>query len=360
MQKNRFPSFRETLENFAVTNGSYRRALTKEQKDGQEELRSRPGNVELGSGIILPWLDTERRDMSATGGSTEQYGGAAVGVDVPEIGPALRAALVTARLGGRVIAGLRGDSNFPYGAGAVSAQWLTENGAGDDTAEVVSALSLTPKRVAAYLPVTKQLLLQGGPQFYTWLQAELLDLLAVEIDRVAIAGTGENNQPRGILYTTGIGAVVGGASGAAPTLTHLADLEYDVTGTSNAGRGPLGWITSPKVRRKLRLTASNGSGSPMIWPVDQDDTLFGLPAGVTTACPDTLARGSSGAVCSAIVFGNFRELITGLWYDGIAVDMVEDATYGAEGRVLVIVRAYVDCGVRQAKAFAAMLDCLAA
>ena len=41
--------------------------------------------------------------------------------------------------------------------------------------------------------------------------------MALGIDLAAIAGTGINNQPLGILNTPGVGSVVIGASGGAPT-----------------------------------------------------------------------------------------------------------------------------------------------
>lgn len=353
-------NFRRAIEAQLLNPGLPYAALSKAEAEQQDALRSR--SVNEGQGLIIPFKlgEHEQRDLSVSGGTTQQYGGDLVGTDVPEAGPALREQMQLSRLGARILSGLRNDVDLPYGATAISAEWLSENGSATDASAAFGVLSMRPKRVAATVPVSTQLILQGGMVFDQWLRTELMDALAVEIERVAIAGTGSNNQPKGILYTPGIGAVTGGTNGAAPDLADLCDLEYAVTGTGKADRGPLGWLLSPKLRKKLRQTASNGTGSQMLWPLDSADKLLGHLAGVTPAVPDNLTKGSASGVCSALIFGKFSELLIGLYGAGIEIDVFADRALSLAGKVQVTATCYVDCGVRNPKAFAAMQDALAA
>ena len=219
--------------------------------------------------------------------------------------------------------------------------------------------ALIPFRATASLTISTQLFDQQE-NIEAFLRSELGAALGEEIQRVAIGGTGSGNQPTGIINTSGIGAVVGGTNGVAPTNANLCYLEYEVTGTSKADRGHCGWICSPAVRRKLRQTFINGSGSDPLWDTDGAYELFGYPAAVTPSSPDTLTKGGSSGVCSAIVFGEMSELFIGLWGDGIGVEAVTGTTTQAQGKILLIATAYVSCGVRTPAAFAAMLDALAA
>ncbi len=259
--------------------------------------------------------------------------------------------------GARVFGGLIGNTDLPRVATKITASWLSENAAGTSANELFATLSLRPKRVTAFIDCSKQLLTQS-PMFERFLRQELMATLAVEIQRVAINGTGASNDPLGILGTSGVGAVVGGTNGAAPTYANLCDLEYAVTGTAKADRGNCAWILSPAVRRKLRQTFLNGTGSDPIWSASEAYNLLGHPAGVTPGSPDNLTKGTSSGNCSAIIFGEHSELMIGLWGPGIEVEVTTSTTYAKQGQVLVAATAYVDCGVRSPEAFAIMADAL--
>lgn len=358
----KFLSIAEHVENHFLTSGQPGRAMSREQHDAQAELRSAfKFNGNLGD-FIVPFETRERRDMTATGttATTGDQGGMTIANEVLEIGVALNSASVLPRLGARNFYGLRGNIDLPTGKGNATAEWLEENAPAGDDGELFKSLTLAPKRIIASRTVSSRLVIQGGSLFRAWLEASLIDLLAVEAERVAIAGTGANNQPCGILNAIdGTGSVVGGADGAAPTATHLADLEHAVTGTNDASRGPLGFLVSPKTRRKLRLTPywAGSTACAPVWSQNEADRLLGHPAGVTTAMPDNLLKGVS-TTCSPIIFGNFSEQITAFWGPGIGISIIDDRDLAVAGKVLVIAAAYVDCGVRDPRAFDAMKDAL--
>ncbi len=61
---------------------------------------------------------------------------------------------------------------------------------------------------------------------------------------------------------------------------------------------------------------------------------------------------------SAIFFGNFADLIIGMW-GGLDI-LVDPYTYSKSGGLLIRALQDIDIGVRHAESFAAMLDALTA
>lgn len=81
-------------------------------------------------------------------------------------------------------------------------------------------------------------------------------------------------------------------------------------------------------------------------------------AGVSNNTPSNLTKGTSSGVCSAILFGNFNDLLIGEW-SGVDLN-VDRTTLGLSGGVRVIVMQDIDVAVRHAQSFAAMQDALTA
>jgi HK97 family phage major capsid protein len=191
-----------------------------------------------------------------------------------------------------------------------------------------------------------------------FMRNHLLRKAAVRIDKMAINGSGASNQPTGILQTTGIGSVEGGVGGAVPDWADIVDLETAVA-IADADVGRIAYLTNPKVRGKLKKTPVVAStDSQMIWDRQSPDTpLNGYRTGVTTAVPSTLVKGASGAVCSAIIFGNFEDLILAQW-GGFDVKRVVDKANAIAGLVTLVVTAFYDAVVQRPASFAAMKDAL--
>ena len=75
---------------------------------------------------------------------------------------------------------------------------------------------------------------------------------------------------------------------------------------------------------------------------------------VTNAIPSNLTKGDSSGVCSAMIFGNFNELLIGQWG---GLDMIIDP-FTSKGKAIIEVSAlaYHDILVRRPEAFAAIKD----
>ena len=183
---------------------------------------------------------------------------------------------------------------------------------------------------------------------------DLATVLGLTIQASALNGGGAN-QPVGVMATAGIGSVVGGANGAAPTWKNIVDLETAVA-VANAMVGSLGYITNAKVRGTLKnsFKPSATTGIPL-W-ADGAVPLNGYKAAVTNAVPSNLTKGTSSGVCSAILFGNWADLFIGLWS---GVDLtVNPYALDTSGAVRITAFQDVDVAVRHTGSFAAMLDAL--
>ena len=130
--------------------------------------------------------------------------------------------------------------------------------------------------------------------------------------------------------------------------------------TLNADIGALGYLTNAKVRGKLKSTLVTATyGDRMIWAEGAGATpLNGYRCEVTTQVPSTLDKGGSTGVCSAIIFGNWSDLVVGMWggLDITANPYIKDI----EGLVRINAAVFYDTVIRRGASFAAMKDALAA
>lgn len=300
---------------------------------------------ETPGGICVPLL--EKRDVTATGGTGLNQGGMTIGTD-RTLFAALRESSATTRLGATILPGLQGNLDAPTLGSKVTAAWLAENAALTASEPTFSVASMTPRRVTAQVKVSRQLIVQS-PQFEAYIQDELASALGYALDVAAIQGTGSNDdEPRGIINTPGIGAVTLGTDGAAPTYAKIVELEEK---PSTAGAGELAFLASPAGRRRLRTIYENGTGSSPVW---RSNFLLGHRAEVSTGVPDDLEKGE-GENLTAYICGEFRRLIIGVWGDGIAI-IADPYSLAGDGMVAITALLYCDVALPNPGAFAAIKD----
>jgi HK97 family phage major capsid protein len=254
---------------------------------------------------------------------------------------------------GTTLAGLNGNVKIPRKTAGATAYWVAEAGAITESTPTLGQIDLAPKTVGAYTDVSRRLTLQSSLDVEAMIREDLARALAVEIDAVAINGGG-TNQPTGILQTTGIGAVVGGTNGAAIDWADMVNLEREVS-VDNALLGDLAYMTNAKVvgalKQTLRATSVGGY-------CIEDGQSNGYDVLMSNNAPSNLDKGSSVGVCSAIVFGNWRDLILGFWGGlDLTVDPYSEST---KGTIRVVALQDMDIAVRHAASFAAMQDALTA
>jgi HK97 family phage major capsid protein len=271
----------------------------------------------------------------------------------------LRNALVLDRMGVTMLRDLNGNIAIPSATAGATGYWVAENGAPTESQQTLGQVTMTPKTVGAFTDYSRRLLLQSSIDVEAFVRADLAAVIAQTILTAAINGSGSSNQPYGVLNTSGIGAVAMGTDGAVPTYDSLVDLESQVANV-NAAVGSLAYLTNTKVRGKLRKTqVFSGTNGQPVWGKGRESGLgdvMGYDAYVTNAVPSNLTKGSSSGICSANVFGNWADLLIGLW-GGLDV-MLDPYTGSTAGTKRVVALQDLDVAVRRVASFAAVKDYL--
>lgn len=289
---------------------------------------------------------------SATGGgnivATELFGSSFIEL--------LRHAMVLDRLGVTWLRDLNGNIAIPSQTGTATAYWVAENGAPTESAQTVGQVALTPKTVGAFTDYSRRLLLQSSIDVEAFVRADLAAIIAQAIQSAAINGSGASNEPTGLLNLSGIGSVAVGANGGAPTYDHMVDLESAVS-NANADVGTLAYLTNSRIRGKLRKTQEFAStNGKAVWgrgPERGIGDVLGYDAWVTNSVPNTLTKGTS-TDCSALMFGNWADLLIGMW-GGLDV-MLDPYALSTTGAKRVVALQDVDIQARRVESFAAIKD----
>jgi len=272
----------------------------------------------------------------------------------------LRNAMVLERLGCTFLTGLNGNIAIPSHTAATTGYWVAENGAPTESAPTVGQVTGSPKTVGAFVDYSRRLLIQSSIDVEAFVRADLAAVIGLMIQLGAINGAGASNEPTGLLNTSGIGSVAGGTNGLAPTYGNIVDLESAVA-NANGDVGNLAFLTNTKVRGKLRQTqVFSGTDGKAVWTSQPGSQGVGDVLGYDAVCsnsvPSNLVKGSSGSVCSAIMFGNWIDLIIFMW-GGLDI-MLDPYTGSSAGTKRVVALQDVDVGVRHTGSFAAMKDAL--
>jgi HK97 family phage major capsid protein len=109
---------------------------------------------------------------------------------------ALAAPTLFQTMGGRVISGLTGNLNVPIVTTAATVASAAEGADVGSAANTVGSRSLTPTRYGAFVTVTEQLMMQGGPGVEQLITQDMITQLNREIDKAVfdtIIGTGDGD-----------------------------------------------------------------------------------------------------------------------------------------------------------------------
>lgn len=289
--------------------------------------------------------------VTGTGGNA---GGDLVPTELRSMVDILRDNMVLSQLGATFIGGLQGNVEWPRIIDGTEPTEKGENAEADVRTLGTGIIRSTPHRLPVVSEYSTQLLLQGSPDVESFIRQDLMTSIALRMERQAINGDGAGDNVLGLLNTAGIGAVAGGANGAAPTEDHLIDLEGAVE-LLNALDGNLGYLTNTKVKTKLKKTRIEAGQTDKVWSRENELNGYGNVA-VTNLVPSNLTKGSANAIASAIIFGNFSDMLLNQW-GGLDV-LVNPYTKDSQGLIRVTVSTFFDMVLRRAASFAAMKDAL--
>lgn len=350
---------------------SFRKAMqmaTNGRKEGVEGEMSavaaaefqRSGVSVAAHSMLIP-SEVFTRSMTATGGTSGSEGGVNIQTSVGGIIDVLMPKMVLNNLGVQKLSGLVGNLDMPTASTLPAAGWNTENGTATEKSPAFGKVTFSPKRLAAFIAVSNQLMLQSSNSIDTYVREFLLNAMALELEKAAIKGGG-SNEPVGILGNANINIAYAGnaasnstnANGAAAVWADVVNLDKLVDVANAQGNA---YITNPKVKAALQLTARQSSGveGNFILPSATNE-LNGYPFQWSTTVPSNLSKGTSSTL-SALIYGDFTKMAIASWG---GMELTVDPYSGAKGGLTnVILNSYLDVNLLQPTAFAAIKDIVA-
>jgi HK97 family phage major capsid protein len=341
--------------------------LEKELADEAREQNMRAGLTASTTGVTLPaWLinrraaKSEKRDITASGGSSVTEGGGNVATNVGGILNALESYMILSQLGVQMFDGLVGNLRFPANTTAPVATWEGEVDAAAESTQTWANRTLSAKRLGAYIDVSDQILLQSSNPLEAWVMDYLLRAGATSLERAAINGGG-SNEPTGIIANSDVTVTFAGnaasnstnATGANQVYADWVNL-YKAAMVNNATMQNLAYITSPQVHADAMIRPKQSSGIEGNFIVTQAGVSpLGFPVLASTNVPSTLTKSTSSDL-SALIFGDFSQLALGSW--GNPILEMDPYTQKVNGLNRFHFINFVDALVLQPKAFAVCKD----
>lgn len=244
---------------------------------------------------------------------------------------------------------LQGNPIFPTLDTKLTVQERTEIEALDDTEVLFGQISMSPKRRGISVPYSKQTLLQVSMDVEAELRRLFLKAFNAKADTEMLSLLlGAITSGNGNLLAASANANLG----AVPTYANVVGLE-SLVAASDADMGSLGYLTNSKVRGKLKLTQKfDGTNGMPVW--EDGNNLNGYPSVVSNYVPSNIAKGTSGAVNSALIFGNFQDVYVGQW--GTIDFLVNPYSLDKNHQVRITANTYWDMKIARAKSFSGIKD----
>ena len=281
------------------------------------------------NGIVVP-NEVLRRDLNV---GTATAGGNLVD-DVLLSGSfidLLRNRLALADAGMTTLSGINGNISIPKQGSSATAYWVGEGSSPTESQQTIEQVNLSPKTCGAFVDYSRKLLLQSSIDVEAMVRDDLARVIALELDRVGLNGSGSSNQPLGIINTTGIGTQSLSSFG---TFEEYIGMETDVA-AANADAGSLRYIINASARGALKSTKKDAGSGEFVFA---DNEINGYPVTV-----------SNQLTANDALFGDFSMLIMAMWS---GLDLTVDPYAGATaGTVRIIALQDVDFAVKQPGAF---------
>ncbi|CCG42856.1 phage major capsid protein [Magnetospirillum molischianum] len=314
------------------------------EREISQELARRSGRPP--QGILVPNVVFEQRVNTTTapaGGpgsnliATDHLGGQYI--------DRLRHALRVGQLGATVLNGLVGNVEIPRLKSSASTGWVAENTALPESDQEHDKVTLSPKHCGTITELSRNTLLQTSPDLETLVRNDFAAILAEAIDRAAVAGTGTDNQPLGILADATV-SDVSFNTGAQGLYLTFADMVGEIEDANVAGT--MAFLTNTKVKKlAAKLMDANAR------PLGLDTVFQNQPRAFSNVVPSTLGAGNA---LSAAIYANWSDLLIGYWsaFD-LLVNPFESTAY-KKGNVSIRAMLTMDLAKRHPESFAVCKD----
>lgn len=323
---NKESNYKTTMEKFSLLKAVAARANGKQLDERAQEVvnagiaEMRKAGISYSGDIVLPM--EYRADVQAT---VEGAGKENVATDVLGILPALRAKSVLVQAGANYMTGLTSNFSIPVYSGA-NVTWEGEVAEAKDGAGEFTDVKLEPKRLTAYVDVSKQFLIQDSNSAEELLKMDIVNAITEKLEKTILGdAAGTATMPAGMF--DGVSADT-----AAVTYLDVVNMEAELEDANVSG--DIKFIVSPTAKAVLKTT-QKGENAGFIM---QNGEVEGY---------DVLC--SSAVAPKGVVMGNFSDFVIGQW-GGIELT-VDPYTQAANGKVRLVVNAYFDAKPRRAEAF---------
>ena len=272
------------------------------------------------------------------------------GITVPDITSAnfidkLRSAQVAIAAGARTVPLTSDKTTVARLLTDPAAAWRSENGTVTEQDATFDGVVFTPRSLSVITRASRELL-EDSVNIEEMLTNAFIRSFAVELDRVALQGTGTPPQPRGVQNTSGITNVDFATNGALPTAaTWYPKVVSTLAAVWTAPSAPTAIIMHPRTfgeQEGLLDTQNNAVRAPA--------SVSALPQLRASSMSITETQGSSGAVCSSLLAGDFSQLWIGI-RSATRIEVLREL-YAGSYQYGFLVNLRVDIGVAQPAAFA--------
>lgn len=323
-----------------------------------QELARRNGSSP--AGLLVPHdVFLEKRDVLTSGSG----GNLVPDTHRPDLYiDRLRSSLNIQQLGATVLSGLQGNQSIPRLTGSATGYWVSEHGNVTESDHTFDEVTLSPKTVGAEVEYSRRMLINAAPSVEQLVRNDLARVLATAIESAAINSDGTGNRPTGIMQS-GIGEVeFGDPDGGLPTWEKILEMIATVedsdalslmaNSSEDLMNSTFGFLTNPQAVKKMRsanqvnLTDTELKTLLMMRPY----TLADYKCRSTTLVPKNLTKGS-GTNLSALIFGNWSDLLVGYWS---SVDLLINPYHSdvySKGGVKINALQDVDIAVRHPESF---------
>ena len=280
-----------------------------------EEMRH--ANLNYSGQIQIP---TEKRATVTVAAEGENV----VATDIYNILEPLRAKNILVQAGAKFMTGLVGDVQVPIMT-AANVTWEGETAAAKDGAGTFSNVKLSPKRLTAYIDISKQFLAQDGLGAEALIRQDLINAINSKLEATILgAGAGSGTEPKGIFNEA-----------EADTITNFASLTALEAKLEDANvYGETKYIMAPNVKATLRNLPKSAKTTQLVM---ENNAVDGTPALVT-----------SNVAKNMLAYGDFSNIAIGSWG---AIDLTVDPyTKAGDGQVRLVINAFFDAKVLRPEA----------
>ena len=260
----------------------------------------------------------ERGDAVAATVATD--GKEIVATDKLNILEPLRGKSILAEAGATFLTGLVGNISIPNYTGSTCG-WKGELEAADNGKGTFGSVELSPKRLTAYIDISKQFLTQDSVGAEEMLRADIVNSLVAKLEQTIFGdAAGDTTKPAGIFNSAEV---------VAPSYQGVCAAEAAVTDYSGEKR----FVMSPTAKSAFKQATISGTKSDLRLLLE-DGEVDGYPV-----------SDSSNVVAGGYAFGDFSELVVAQWG---SIDIVVDPyTLATKNAIRLVINAYFDAKVRR-------------